>query len=126
RILKDKGYIALIWNERQLDATPFLREYEQFLLKFANDYSKVRHENVDEDAIREFFGNPFSLKTFENVQIFDFDGLKGRVLSASYMPAETDSRYEQMVDELQTLFAKHNENDRIEVFYDTKVFFSRI
>ncbi|NDC10725.1 MAG: class I SAM-dependent methyltransferase, partial [Oxalobacteraceae bacterium] len=34
RILKPGGQTALIWNERRLDATPFLSEYEQLLLTF--------------------------------------------------------------------------------------------
>ena len=39
RILKLGGYVALIWNLRQLDSTPFLAEYEQFILDKANDYA---------------------------------------------------------------------------------------
>ena len=31
RILKENGFVALIWNERQLNTTPSLAEYEQFL-----------------------------------------------------------------------------------------------
>jgi SAM-dependent methyltransferase len=126
RILKGSSYLALLWNERQLDSTPFLREYEQFLLKYANDYSLVRHENVNEEVLENFFGKPFSRKVFKNVQILDFDGLRGRVLSSSYMPAESDDRYGRMVNELQTLFAKHTENDRIKIFYDTKMFYSQL
>lgn len=126
RILKNGGDIVLMWNERQLDTTPFLREYEQFLLKYANDYSKVRHENVNEEILSTFFGKPFSRKTFENVQIFDFDGLKGRMLSASYMPSEGDVRYDDMIDELRSLFAKHAENGKIKVFYDTNIFYSEV
>src|SRR5687768_3532729 len=59
RILKPGGYIVLIWNERQLNSTPFLREYEQFLLKFANDYTRVRHENVGRESLKLFFRNEF-------------------------------------------------------------------
>ena len=51
RILKPGGYVALIWNERQLDTTEFLREYEKLLLKYAKDYEKVRHENIDQQKL---------------------------------------------------------------------------
>jgi ubiquinone/menaquinone biosynthesis C-methylase UbiE len=126
RILKKNGFTALIWNERQLDATPFLREYEQFLLKFANDYTKVRHENINEEKLFDFFGCKFRRASFLNSQIFDFDGLRGRVLSSSYMPSESDQVYPTMIEELHALFAKHAENGRIKVSYDTNVFYTQV
>lgn len=126
RILRPGGYIALIWNERQLDSTKFLREYEKFLLKFANDYETVRHENITEQVLQDFFRRPFKRQTFENVQILDFEGLKGRMLSASYMPAEDSPRFGPMIAELQTLFAKYSERGKIKVFYDTNVYFTQV
>ncbi len=125
RILKNRGFIALLWNERQLDSTPFLREYERFLLKFANDYENVRHENVHGGVLRDFFQKDFSTAAFLNVQTHDFDGLKGRALSASYMPSEQDSGFEPMIEELKTLFAKYSENGKIQILYDTKVHYSQ-
>ena len=126
RILKGDGHIVLIWNERRTDTTPFLREYEQFLLGYANDYTLVRHENVNQESLNAFFGVPFSHASFENVQIFNFDGLKGRMLSSSYMPDEADERFDDMVGELRTLFAKHAEHDKIRISYDTNVYWSTI
>lgn len=125
RILKPGGWIGLLWNARQLDTTPFLREYEEFLIEFANDYTKVRHENVDEEKLERFFQRDFRRASFPNVQVFDFDGLKGRVASSSYMPSEDDETFPAMTKELETLFAKHAENDRISVLYDTNVFYAK-
>jgi ubiquinone/menaquinone biosynthesis C-methylase UbiE len=126
RILKPNGYVALIWNERQTDATPFLREYERFLLKFAADYTKVRHENTGEKELREFFKKDFLRKTFQNEQILDLDGLEGRVLSSSYMPAADDAGYEPMAEELKALFTKYQENGRITLLYDTRVNYGQL
>ncbi|HEX3101770.1 MAG TPA: class I SAM-dependent methyltransferase [Pyrinomonadaceae bacterium] len=126
RILKPGGHIVLIWNERQLDTTPFLIEYEAFLVKYAYDYGSVRHENIQAKELSDFFQKEYGSATFENFQDFDFEGLKGRMLSASYMPNETDAIFEEMIKELRALFAKHAENDRIKVFYDTKVYFSPV
>ncbi|MEJ7848618.1 MAG: class I SAM-dependent methyltransferase [Pyrinomonadaceae bacterium] len=126
RILHPNGFIALIWNERQLDTTPFLIEYEKFLLKFANDYTKVRHDSVNEKSLADFFQTDFHRATFQNEQVFDFEGLKGRVLSSSYMPSETHENYVPMVAELRPLFAKHAESGKIKVFYDTNVFYSKV
>lgn len=124
RILKPDGCIVLIWNERQLDTTPFLIDYEKLLLKYANDYTKVRHENVDALKLDEFFQTNYSSAVFENVQVHDFCGLKGRMFSSSYMPSETDSNATQLSDELRELFAKHERNGRISIIYDTRVYYS--
>ncbi len=126
RILKPGGRIALIWNERQLDTTPFLVEYEQLLRRYATDYESVRHDRIDAAALTAFFGTAFYNATFPNVQVFDLEGLKGRMLSSSYMPAESSPVFAQMIDDLGSLFAKHAENGRIKVFYDTNVFVSYI
>lgn len=126
RILRPGGYIALVWNERQLDSTPFLRDYEKLLLKYGRDYEKVRHDAIDEAVLREFFGQEFKRQTFENVQVLDLDGIRGRMLSSSYMPDESDPAAAPLLDELKTVFAKHQENGKIEVFYDTNIFYSQV
>ena len=125
RILKPGGWVALIWNERQLNSTPFLREYEQFLLKFANDYAKVRHENVDREPLKLFFRNEFRTRVFSNSQVLDFNGLLGRVLSSSYMPNESSGQFSDMKNELSAIVAKHAENGKIEILYDTAVHYSQ-
>lgn len=126
RILKPGGWLALIWNERQLDTNEFLREYEQFLLKFANDYAKVRHENIDQERLKEFFRAPFERAVFANSQVFDLEGALGRIVSSSYMPNETDERFPHVKNEFAQLFAKHAENGKIELLYNTTVYYSQI
>ena len=126
RILKPGGYVALIWNERQLDTTEFLREYEKLLLKYGRDYAEVRHEQIDEAVLGGFFQAEFGRATFANRQVFDLAGLRGRLLSSSYMPDENDPAFPLLEKELESLFAKHNESGRITVFYDTNVFYSRL
>ena len=125
RILKAGGYVALIWNERQLDTTEFLREYEKLLLKYAADYEKVRHENIDQQKLGAFFQDEYGRASYPNVQVFDLAGLRGRLLSSSYMPAEDDPSFPALEKELQNVFAKHAENDRIKVFYDTNIYYKQ-
>ncbi len=126
RILRDKGFIALMWNERQLDSTTFLRDYERLLIEFGTDYETVRHENITKETLQDFFRTDFKQKTFSNVQAVDFEGLKGRMLSSSYIPTAENPRFAEMLENLETLFAEHHENDRIEILYDTKVFYGQI
>jgi ubiquinone/menaquinone biosynthesis C-methylase UbiE len=125
RILKSGGYIALIWNERQLDTTPFLRDYEQLLLKHANDYQRVRHENIDQEKLGRFFEDEYQRATFANEQVFDFAGLRGRAVSSSYMPAEDDPKFPDLEKDLKSIFAKHAQNDRIKILYDTNIYYKQ-
>jgi len=126
RILKDKGFTVLLWNERQLDSTVFLRDYERLLLEFGTDYEAVRHENINKESLQDFFQTNFEQKTFPNLQTVDFDGLKGRMLSASYIPTAENPRFAEMLENLESLFAQHHENGKIEILYNTKVFYGQI
>jgi hypothetical protein len=127
RILKKDGFVVLIWNERQLDSTEFLRDYERFLLRFGNDYEQVRHENVTADSLGSFFQTQFQKKFFQNSQTLDFEGLKGRLLSSSYMPASAvNPRFSEMIKTLERLFETHRKNDTIQILYDTNVFYGQI
>jgi SAM-dependent methyltransferase len=126
RILRDKGFIALMWNERQLNSTEFLRDYERLLIEFGTDYETVRHENITKETLQDFFQTDFEQKTFSNVQAVDFEGLKGRMLSSSYIPTKENPRFAEMLENLEMLFAEHHENDRIEILYDTNIFYGQI
>lgn len=47
-------------------------------------------------------------------------------MSSSYMPTETDESFEPMIAELQALFDKYAENGKIEILYDTNIFYSQL
>jgi ubiquinone/menaquinone biosynthesis C-methylase UbiE len=126
RILRDKGFVILIWNERQLDSTEFLREYEQLLLEYGTDYNQVRHENITAEILGEFFQAEFRQKVFQNHQVLDFEGLKGRMLSSSYIPSEDNPRFAEMIKTLESVFTKHQKNDTIQISYDTNVYYGQI
>ncbi len=126
RILKPGGWVVLVWNERRLDSTPFLRAYEDLLLRFGTDYQQVRHENITGD-LAEFFA-PGNLNTakFDNVQHFDFEGLCGRVLSSSYAPGPDHPQFKPMMAELRGLFDKHSGSGNVAFEYDTSVYYGQL
>ncbi|MDQ3321656.1 MAG: class I SAM-dependent methyltransferase [Acidobacteriota bacterium] len=126
RILKDKGFIALLWNERQLDSTDFLRGYERLLIKFGSDYEQTRHDNIADETLRNFFKTDFRQESFLNVQSLDSAGLKGRMLSSSYMPMSGDENFESMIVELERLFADYEKDSRIEILYTTNIYYAQI
>ena len=83
RILRPGGTVALFWNTRRTGGSPFLSVYERLLQQFATDYLQVNHRNVSTPDLRAFFGGDYEARVFPNEQIFDFDGLRGRLLSSS-------------------------------------------
>ncbi len=127
RILRPDGWVVLVWNERRNDATPFMRGFEHLIATRGTDYAQVVHHRFDETVIHPFFGtNKVRLKSFENAQVFDFEGLKGRTLSASYVPQPGDPNYDLMLNELAALFDAHQHQGQVSFDYDTKVFYGRL
>lgn len=126
RILNTSGYCCLIWNER-LVASAFEKAYEQLLKDYSTDYTKVDHRNIDDKKIEAFFSpNKIIKQSFSNKQVFDFDGLKGRLLSSSYAPDETHSNHNAMIKALKNLYDSFNENNSVHFDYETKVFLSKM
>ncbi len=126
RILKPGGWLGLLWNERVVDGTPFLRDYEELLLKFGTDYKDVRHERTTE-AVNEFFDPaPYQERVFAARQDFDYAGLEGRLLSSSYAPGPGHPQHEPMLSELRRVFDKHAVNGKVSVDYKTRVYFGRL
>lgn len=127
RILRSTGLVALVWNVRRLDSTPFLRGYEQLLHDFAPEYAEVGHQQKGEGDVAAFFHpDGYSVATMENIQEFDFDGLRGRLLSSSYAPAQGSPGHEEMIAALRDLFDRYRENDRVRFEYDTTVYYGRL
>ncbi len=87
RILRPGGWVVLVWNDRRMGSTPFLEGYEQLLQRFGTDYEQVTHTNVSEEALARWFGPGWAVATFPSHQDFEWEGLKGRLLSSSYTPA---------------------------------------
>lgn len=122
RILKPPGYVVLMWNVKQLDSTPFMTAYEDMLLTFGTDYKEVKHENLGEDIFKKFYTSGCEVMTFDNVQVFDFEGVKGRLLSSSYAPSPGHPDFEPLINKLRTIFDNYNENGKIRFEYVTQVY----
>lgn len=127
RILKPGGWVVLLWNSRRLDRTPFLRAYEALLLEYGTDYQQVRHEQIDRSAVERFYGpGGCEYRMLENVQVFDRAGLRGRLLSSSYVPAAGDPRREALLRKLDAVFDAHQSGGTVDFEYDTELYFGRL
>ena len=118
RILRPDGWVALIWNVRQTESTPFLRDLEALLLDYSIDYASVRHENITDQIVRAFLVRDYAKRSVEHAQELDFDGLRGRIASASYVPAPGHPAHEPLFDELAQLFERCDDGGKVRVNYD--------
>lgn len=128
RILrKDAGYCALLWNERLTDTNPFLQEYEKLLQEFGTDYSTVDHRKITRAAIEEFFApDILSVTELAHEQRVDYSGLKGRLLSSSYIPKVGEEGYEAMLIKLGQLFEKHEREGEVAILYECRVYLGNL
>jgi len=122
RILKEDGHTLLVWNLRLTD-TPFLKGLDDLKSEIGQHYEAIRGSHADEAVIRPFFSpKAVTIKSFRHAQILDFEGLKGQLLSSSYMPLEGAPGYEEMISRLEDLFQRYNENGQVNMEYETKLF----
>lgn len=125
RILKRRGWIALIWNLPRVE-TPFEKDYEHF---WQNDL-KSSHEARDqfETLVAEFFGAAQPQRvTLEGVaQVMDRDQLAGRVLSSSAAPQPGDAGYESFLQKIHGIFERRQQNGRVILRYKTEIFFGNM
>jgi SAM-dependent methyltransferase len=127
RILRPPGWVALVWNEREVPEHGFLRGYEDLLHRYATEYSRVDHRRIDSERIGAFYGhNQWKLATFSNAQEFDLAGARGRLESSSYAPPSGHPGYPAMIAELEQLFQTHQVNGRVPFVYQTKLYYGTL
>jgi len=126
RILRPGGWVVLLWNDRRTNTTPFLAAYEKLLLAYGTDYLQVNHKRIDAAVLRDFFRAEPVTRVFPNHQPFDFESLKGRLLSSSYVPEAGQPRYAEMLEALKDLFDEHQKEGRVTFDYDTLVYCGRL
>jgi len=127
RILRSGGRLVLLWNNWNPDATPFLRDYENLLVRYGTDYKQVDHRNVGAEKIRSMFepATYWHLR-FGHAQFFDYPGLEGRLLSSSYIPLEGHPNHAPMMAELRRIFDANQSGGRVRFDYETLMHFGRI
>ena len=123
RILKPGGYLVLLWNDRLVETAGFNRDYEQLVLQYGTDYGEVKRRDA---AAAHFLGEiPCTKRVLANHQELDFEALQGRLVSSSYIPQPGEASYDPMITDLRRLFDRYQQNGRVRMEYDTKMYFTR-
>lgn len=128
RILRSRGYAALVWNMRPEGRSAFLDEYEQFLTRWGRDYVEVkaRYSVRAPERLGAFFAPGWRSARFEHGQELDREALVQRVLSSSYMPSSGDPSCSPMLADLERLFGRHAERGSVFMAYDAEVYCGRV
>lgn len=124
RILSERGWVALIWNDRRVGGTPFLDAYEA-LLKSTEEYAQVGHKGEGPKKIETFFQKEPLTFSIPTSQEFGWSGLLGRALSSSYVPVEGQPGHKAFVEKLREIFDATQTDGKVALLYDTQMFVGR-
>ena len=121
RILKPKGKIVLIWNERSINSD-FQKKYEETLYRCVSAYKEVTHRDISETVLSDFF-SPRTMSKYQlpNYQDLDLEGLLGRMMSSSYIPKEGEEHL-RLISEVTQLFHNHKLDGMVRFEYKTTVY----
>lgn len=123
RIARPNAQLCVLWNERRTSGSAFAKGYEDLLLRRGTDYARVKETNLTPERVAPYFaGSRFHHVTFPYAQELDLAGVRGRLLSSSYVPLAGERGHAEMLAELDQLFAQHARGGRIAVEYDSHLY----
>ncbi len=85
------------------------------------------HRIRNQSKVRDFFGSvACAERNLSYTQLFDWDGLAGRLHSSSYAPTEDQPNYAPMMAELKRIFDAYQQGGRLAMEYETKIYFGQL
>ena len=118
--------VALVWNDRDLDSTPFLREYEELLVSCCPKYRELQGKADDVAKFDRLLGRGrWQRHTVPNEQRHDREGLVQRLLSSSYAPRAGEPGHEEMLAKLREIFDQRAEKGTVVMRYTTVLIIGR-
>jgi len=130
RVLATSGALAVFWNHRVNEASPFMQEYNALLLEYCAEY-RARW-NVSDVRLRHaaaldlvFGGTHWRDASLDNAQSLDRAGLIERIESDSYAPPPGDPLHAPMIEALHRLFDRCAIDGKVTLIYKTRLFFGR-
>ncbi len=127
RILVPGGWVAILWNDKRLEEKQLTRDYEELQERFGIDYKRVKDAYPEMHHISNFFaGGTFVARDLPNEQVFDWEGLRGRLRSSSFAPTEDHPNYAPMMAELERIFRAHERDGRVRMEYWARIYFGQL
>ena len=126
RILKPKGWVVLIWNGFRVEISPLNRAYQELVMRYGTDYHEVTRELHGRELEPFFAPGNHKVAHFNFEQVFDYQGLEGRLLSSSFIPEPGHPNYEPMLKRLRDIFAAHQEDEKVTFAYETEMYYGQL
>jgi ubiquinone/menaquinone biosynthesis C-methylase UbiE len=125
RILKSNAHVCIVYNDRTNEDS-FMKEYDQIVRKYARDRANV--PKIDDAYLSGLFRNgKYSRYSLSHEQFLDFEGLLGRMSSASYMPGPSDEeQFAVLREDVVRVFKTYEKLSKIRMLYDTTVFLGKL
>ncbi|MBI3817312.1 MAG: class I SAM-dependent methyltransferase [Planctomycetes bacterium] len=122
RLLRPPAPVCIVSNERRRTGDAFHERFESLMIEFGTDYLQVI-DALKRESLNLFFGvDNITKSVLPNKQQLDRAGLRGRVLSASFMPAEGQPRHEELLRALDAAFEKYERDGVVTIEYETVAF----
>ena len=96
--------------------------------QFGTDYAQVdQQRTITDESIAAFFAPLRSKKAaLPNKQVFDAQGLRGRLLSSSYTPSPGHDNFAPMLAALGELFDRYQRGGVVSFDYQTVIYYCRL
>jgi len=125
RIVKPGGPIVILWNSRQTSGSAPAEAFEAIVQRFGTDYVQVRHDRFDGERMRAVFGGECERLSIEYAQHLDFETLRGRLLSMSFLPPAGDPARPLMLDALSEAWDRWGGGPGYRLDYETEIYIGR-
>lgn len=120
------GNVALVWNDRDVASTPFLRAYEELLVAGCPKYKALQGKANDVPKLDRLLGRGrWARHTVANEQRHDRAGLVERLVSSSYAPRPGEPNHDENIAELGAIFDRHAVAGTVTMLYTTVVVIGR-
>jgi ubiquinone/menaquinone biosynthesis C-methylase UbiE len=125
RVLKDRGQVALIWNDRVFE-DPLHMALDQVFEKFGGVKRAAMAAHRGRSGVSRFFGASRPKQfSWSHVQYLDEEGLLSLVFSRSYIPKRSTPDGRKVADRVGDIFNRFVAIGKVEVRYKTVLIFGR-